>query len=433
MRKVAVYTLGCKVNQVESESIKQSFLRKGYQVVDIDEQADVYVINTCTVTHVSDRKSRAMLRRVRRKNPGAVVVATGCFAEISPQSLAGMPEVDIILGNREKERVADIVEQYQPGGRPLVMVGGERPGLSSSPDIIPAARERTRAFVKIEDGCESYCSYCIVPYTRGPVRSKSPEDVCEEIRHLVEAGYREVVLTGIHTGMYGRDLDGWDLSRLLHKLLDSVEGDYRLRLSSLEPVEVSDELVALLEKDRRLCRHLHIPLQSGSDRILRLMNRRYTRDLYRSLLQELAGRIPGLALTADVMVGFPTETEEDFRETLELVEELPFYDLHVFPYSRRPGTGAYHLSPQVDPRLKEQRSRVLLSLARQKKAIFINRLLGQTLMVLVEERVDDCDYEGLTDNYVRVVFPGEEGIKGSLVPVTLERHCGHSARGVVAR
>lgn len=430
-KKVAVYTLGCKVNQVESEQIKESFVRKGYQVVGIEEVADVYVINTCTVTHVSDRKSRAMLRRARRKNPAAIVVATGCFAEISAEQIAGMPEVDIVVGNQEKERVADLVDEYQARKGTIVKVGGSVPGLRYSPVGYTGAHERTRAFVKIQDGCESYCSYCIVPFTRGPVRSKHPHDVCREIENLVALGYREVVLTGIHTGMYGKDIQGWDVARLLDKVLDNVQGDYRLRLSSIEPLEISDELISLIEADRRLCRHLHIPLQSGSNRVLKQMNRRYTRDFYQNLVEGLVTRVPGIAVTSDVMVGFPTETEADFLDTLHLAEDLPFYDLHVFQYSPKPGTRAYTLSPQVEPQVRERRSHLLLDLADRKKAGFIEKFLGQTLTVLVEEEAGNGKFEGLSDNYIRVIFYASEEMRGEFVPIILQKNFRDKAGGVL--
>ncbi|MGI6488800.1 MAG: tRNA (N(6)-L-threonylcarbamoyladenosine(37)-C(2))-methylthiotransferase MtaB [Syntrophomonadaceae bacterium] len=429
-KKAAIFTLGCKVNQVESEQMKEDFMARGYRVVDFNQPADVYVVNTCTVTHVSDRKSRAMLRRARRKNPQSIVVAAGCFAEQNAEQLADMPEVDLIVGNRNKEKIVEVVERYR-SGEPGLPPAEEWP--SELKPVFPRfdeAHERTRAFIKVQDGCQSCCSYCIVPRVRGPLRSKRPEDVIEEARHLLQMGYRELVFTGIHTGMYGRDIDGWNLVQLLKEVL-KLPGEYRLRLSSIETLEVSEELIHLLETEPRICRHLHIPLQSGSDRILPLMNRRYTRDFYRKLVNSLAVRVPGLALTSDVMVGFPTETEQDFLDTFYLIQDSPFYDLHVFRYSPRPGTTAARLSPQVDAQTCERRSRTLIQLAAEKKAQFIDKFVGQTLEVLIEDRTGAGLYDGLTDNYIRVILPGSEELRGRLVPVVLEENLGDKARGSV--
>lgn len=405
-------------------------MAQGYQMVDFSQPADVYVVNTCTVTHVSDRKSRAMLRRARRKNPGSVVVAAGCLAERAAEQLADMPEVDLIVGNRNKDRIVEAVEQYRAGGPGLPLAQDWPSELKPVFPRFNEAHERTRAFIKVQDGCQSYCSYCVVPLVRGPLRSKRPEDVVEEVRHLLQTGYREIVFTGIHIGMYGRDLNGWNLVQLLKEVL-KLPGEYRLRLSSIETLEVSEELIHLWETEPRMCRHLHIPLQSGSDRILPLMNRRYTRDFYRKLVNSLAIRIPGLALTSDVMVGFPTETEQDFLDTFYLIQDSPFYDLHVFRYSPRPGTAATRLSPQVDAQTCERRSRTLIQLAADKKAQFIDKFIGQTLEVLIEERTGTGLYEGLTDNYIRVLLPGSEELRGRLVPVVLEENLGDKARGSI--
>lgn len=424
--------MGCKVNQVESENIKQQFSDYGYQILSGDEVADVYVVNTCAVTHVSERKSRAMLRRAKRKNPKAVVVATGCLAQVAPNLLAAMPEVDLVIGNSSKDRIAELVQNHRGQSSKAVVVGElSKEPLRRGAWCLPAY-ERTRAFVKIQDGCESYCSYCLVPYARGPVRSKLPEDVVREIDWLVSAGFKEIVITGIHTGMYGKDLADWDLVRLLETVLVKVQGDYRLRLSSIEPTEITKKLIELMASEKKLCRHLHIPLQSGSDRVLKLMNRRYTRGFYRDLVMMVTGRVPGTAVTSDVMVGFPTESEEDFLDTLKLIDELPFAGLHVFPYSPRPNTAATDLYPRVENQVKEQRSKALLKLARHKQQRFIESCSGQTLTVLVEEVKENSRCEGLTDNYLRAEFYGGQLDPGQFVSVRLVTSSGIPSWEVVS-
>jgi len=323
MKTVAVYTLGCKVNQVESEGIIEDFLNRGYQLAHPDEPADVYIINTCTVTHVSDRKSRAVIRRAIRRQTDALVVVTGCMAQLGPQA-ASLPEgIGLLVSNRDKERLAEIVEAWLEGSiiQPDMDLPTDEDKLK--PLIYSHIHERTRAFVKIQDGCQSYCSYCIVPQVRGPVRSKLPADVVKEVRQLAGLGYQEIVFTGIHCGLYGQDLAGWDLARLATSVLEQVPGSYRLRMGSIEPLEVTPELIALIAGKYQVCRHLHIPLQSGSDRILSLMRRRYDSAYYRSLLRGIAEQIPDIGLSADVMVGFPTESEEDFAQTYELLSSCP--------------------------------------------------------------------------------------------------------------
>ncbi len=416
MKKLAFYTLGCKVNQVETEQIKEEFDSRGYQIVDFDEPADIYIINTCTVTHVSDRKSRAMLRRAVRKNPDAVVVALGCVAQVDAHQLAAIEGVDLVVGNRDKENLVPIVEDFMAREHTGVEIQVEDILPDNKPKAIlySHVHQRTRAFVKIQDGCQSFCSYCIVPFARGPIRSKLPEDVLEEIKQLVSLGYKEIVLTGIHTGFYGVDLINWDLSRLLESILDQVAGIYRIRLSSIEPLELNERLLQIVAENQHICRHLHIPLQSGSDNILKLMGRRYDRDYYRDLIAGIARRIPDIALTADVMVGFPGETETDFADTFELINQLPFADLHVFKYSRRTGTRAAEMMNQVEEKEKQRRSEILIELASRKQVEFVKQFIGKSVNLLVEQKIGKDKYKGISDNYIEVVFPSEQDLCGQL-------------------
>ena len=419
-KKIAFHTLGCKVNQVETEQLKEEFIHRGYEIVDFTDEADVYLINTCTVTHVSDRKSRAVIRRAAR-HPQALVAVTGCMAQVAAKELADIEGIDLIVSNLDKENMADIIEELDPEQeKPVIIERLSDKDRKLRPVLYSRLHERTRAFVKIQDGCESGCSYCIVPRARGPVRSKLPEHVLQEIEQLLSLGYWEIVLTGIHTGFYGKDLDNWDLLRLLNKILTDSKGDYRIRLSSIEPLEVSQELIDLIAGNSRVCRHFHVPLQSGSNRILKAMNRRYTREYYHDLLQGIAARIPGVALTTDVMVGFPGENEKDFQDTYDLIDSLPFLGLHVFPYSQRPGTRAASMEPQVPPQEKQARSQKLLDLARRKHDDFIAGQVGQELTLLVEKQIAEHDYTGLSDNYIEVSFQSPYDLRGELVRVRVE-------------
>ncbi|MEQ8199961.1 MAG: tRNA (N(6)-L-threonylcarbamoyladenosine(37)-C(2))-methylthiotransferase MtaB [Syntrophomonadaceae bacterium] len=422
MKRISFCTLGCKVNQVETEQMTEDFLRRGYQVADYGDPVDVCIINTCTVTHISDRKSRAMLRRAIRTNPAALVVATGCLAQVDAVQIGAMEGVGLVVGNRAKEHIAAIVETCLAGEGPGQSLWLEPPcpqqGLR--PSLYSRPHKRTRAFVKIQDGCQSFCSYCVVPYARGQVRSKRPDDVVAEIVQLRELGYKEMVLTGIHTGQYGRDLEDWDVTRLLDYILGQVTGDYRIRLSSIEPLEVTDRLLAMMATDPRICRHLHIPLQSGSDQILTSMGRHYTRDYYRRLVLKAAALLPTAAFTADVMVGFPRETDTDFQATYDLLAELPVYDLHVFKYSQRAGTPAANMTGQVEATVKQQRSQELLALANSKKRQFIAKQVGQAVPVVIEKMLSAGIYTGLSDNYIEVHLPGRGDMVGELVTVVID-------------
>lgn len=401
--KAAFFTLGCKVNQVETEAIREAFAAKGFEVVDYREAADVYVINTCSVTAVADKKSRAIIRRTRRNHPGALVVVTGCYNQGQDRE-AQIADADLLIPNTDKEALVELVYARMTGG---TETAAPHEGYRRPARVLYRGRHgRTRAFIKIEDGCESFCSYCIVPYTRGPVRSKLPGDVLAEIRNLLELDYREIVLTGIHIGQYGKDLGGYTLENLLADILDTIEGEYRIRLSSLEPVEIKPPLIEMLETQRRLCRHLHIPLQSGSDAILARMNRKYDTAYYQRLLEELAGRIPGIGLTADVMVGFPGETLQLFEETMQFIAASPLNDLHVFRYSPRPGTPAAVMDDQVEEAEKNMRSAALIALGQQKRSLFLADQAGNAVTVLTEEERQD-GVAALSDNYIQTVISAD--------------------------
>ncbi|OGW28677.1 MAG: tRNA (N(6)-L-threonylcarbamoyladenosine(37)-C(2))-methylthiotransferase MtaB [Nitrospirae bacterium GWC2_57_13] len=399
--RIAFTTLGCKINQYETDRMRQDLEAWGGTIVPFSGEADVYVINTCSVTARTDYQCRQAIRSAVRKGKGAKVVVTGCYAETRPDEIRKIAGVDLVLGNQEKGEIVnrlllDTVREDQPGP------------TSMAADISPV-HGRTRGFLKIQDGCDSRCTYCIVPLARGPSRSIPLEKVTEQFDALLQAGCPEIVLSGIHIGRYGEDLsDGPDLAGLLRNLL-SRRGGSRIRVSSIEPNEISQGLIELIGDG--LCRHLHIPLQSGDDGILAAMNREYISLTYRNLLDSLAGRIPSIALGADVMVGFPGEGDVQFQNTLHLIERSPLTHLHVFSYSPRPGTPAASMSGQVPEQVKKERSKLLRDLGQKKNQAFRRSFAGQELVVVVEDKVDALSglLTGLSDNYIRMTLKGANG------------------------
>lgn len=430
MQKVAFTTLGCKINQFETGTLIGLFKRAGYAVVDFDAFADVYVINTCSVTHLGERKSRQLIRRAVRRNPEAVIAVTGCYAQTAADTVASIPGVSLIIGTQQRERIVELVQQAKPLGDPLNMVA----------DIM-AAREfediplydnpgRTRAFLKIQEGCESFCSYCIIPYARGPLRSRTPDSVLSEVRKLVDAGFSEVVLTGIHLGAYGQDFpEKTDLAAIVEEVL-AVEGLQRLRLGSVEPNEITTELVELMLYNPIFCHHLHIPLQSGHDDILRAMNRRYTTDEYRKLVQYLRFKIPDIAVSTDLIVGFPGESDAHFAHICHYIDELELSRIHVFPYSARRGTPAAGMPDQVAAGVKEFRSKRVIALAAEKERTFAAGFAGRIMPVLFEQ-ADEEWAEGLTGNYIRVFAPAKNTVLGRILPVRLLQVADNGVNGEI--
>ncbi|MCL5960000.1 MAG: tRNA (N(6)-L-threonylcarbamoyladenosine(37)-C(2))-methylthiotransferase MtaB [Chloroflexi bacterium] len=410
--RVALTTLGCKLNQAETEQMAQGFISAGFTVVDFGSQADVYVVNTCTVTHVADRKSRQLIRHARRLNPAAVVVVTGCYADVSAEEVEGIDGVDLVIPNDEKRKLVEVV--------------GHRLGIQSSPLAGPGpGSSRTRAFVKIQDGCNQFCSYCIVPLARGRERSEPIQRVIDSVGRCHASGFNEVVLTGVHIGTYGRDIRGdqqIDLAFLVKSLLDNTSVP-RIRLSSIEPQDFTDSMLEMWPS-ARLCRHLHLPLQSGCDAVLKRMRRPYTAEQFSEIVDRARRRIPGVALTTDIIVGFPGETEGEFRQTYEFAKEIGFAGIHVFKYSARKGTPAAGLAEQVPYDAKKARSDLLLELAQRSARHFASRFVGQTLEVLYESRTgiamgEQSEWEGLSDNYLRVVAPHPGDLTNRLLPTRL--------------
>ena len=421
-KKVAFFTLGCKVNFCETEALQALFEKEGYRVTDFKKAADVYVINTCTVTALSDHKSRKAIRRARRRSPEAIIIATGCYAQGFPGEIREMEQADLIIGTQGRENLPQIVASLERG-RPRDLV---RPsGPSGSFELLPAARRRgrSRGFLKIQEGCTQGCTYCIIPTTRGPLRSLPLGEVIERARVMVASGYREIVLTGIHLGLYGADQEGLSLGVLLGEL-EKVEGLARIRLSSIEPSDVTRELAEKLVSSDRICPHLHIPLQSGDEEILRRMNRPYTPEEYLYLVRWLRDMKNDLAVSADVMVGFPGETGEHHRRSLAFVEAVRFSRLHVFAYSPRPGTVAAGLAGQVERADREKRSREMIALGHRMAAEFRRKFIATTQEVLIE-KVSPYHYgEGFTPHYLRtrVALEGRgKGWPGRIIPARLEK------------
>lgn len=416
-KTVAFYTLGCKINTYDTQWYAEQFSAQGYREVPFGEPADVTVVNTCTVTGQGDAQSRHVLRKAHRMSPEGTVVAVGCYAQTDPDALSEMPEVDLVVGTAERTQILDLVNNTCSMGRTFVT----RSRTSDFQDMdIYNFGVRARAFVKIQEGCNEFCSFCIIPFARGRSRSRSLSGTLNQVKKLVDAGYREVVLTGVHIGDYGVDLDDSKLLDVL-EAIEQVKGLQRFRVSSIEATFVTDAMVDFFASSEKFCRHLHIPLQSGDDRILKAMRRPYTRDRYIELIEKLADRIPDVGIGGDVMVGFPGETDEAFQNTYDLIAQHPMTYLHVFPYSPRGKTPAALMTNQVDPQVKKQRGAALRELGQQKVAAFQEQFIGQTLPVLFENRRNGALLQGLTDNYIRVMASGPDAACEQVVDVRLDR------------
>ncbi|MBU7005902.1 tRNA (N(6)-L-threonylcarbamoyladenosine(37)-C(2))-methylthiotransferase MtaB [Phosphitispora fastidiosa] len=418
-KKAAFFTLGCKTNQYETEAMASAFRSRGYETVDFDEIADIYIINTCTVTHQGDRKSRQVIRRAVRKNPDAVIGVTGCYAQTSPGEVLDIPGVDLVIGTRDKSRIVELVEEAEKSPEPVNTVSDVMTYREFEDLPILDYENRTRAFVKIQEGCSNFCTYCIIPYARGPLRSRAPENVLAEVRKLISQGFGEIVLTGIHIGAYGAGLaEQTDLADLVVQIA-LTPGIKRLRLGSVEPLDITPRLIDAVAQIKTVCRHLHIPLQSGDDDILKMMNRKYTTFEFSRLVGAIRGQIPEIAVTTDVITGFPGETDEHFENTYEFIKDVGFSRTHVFKYSPRKGTPAAGFPGQVTAEAKDLRSRRLIALDRENQKKFAARFIGSNLEVLAEEMADrDNDlWEGLTDTYIRVMFKSSDDIRGKLVDV----------------
>ncbi|MGM0874320.1 MAG: tRNA (N(6)-L-threonylcarbamoyladenosine(37)-C(2))-methylthiotransferase MtaB [Bacillota bacterium] len=423
MPTVAFHTLGCKVNHYETEAIWQLFKEAGYERTEYERVADVYVINTCTVTNTGDKKSRQVIRRAIRKNPDGVICVTGCYAQTSPAEIMAIPGVDIVVGTQDRVKMLDYIEQFKNERQPINGVRNIMKTRVYEELDVPSFTDRTRASLKIQEGCNNFCTFCIIPWARGLMRSRDPKEVVAQAQQLVNAGYKEIVLTGIHTGGYGEDLKEYNLSMLLRDLDEQVEGLKRIRISSIEASQISDEVIEVLKNSDKVVRHLHIPIQSGSNTVLKRMRRKYTMEFFAERLDRLKEALPGLAITSDVIVGFPGETEEEFMETFNFIKKHQFSELHVFPYSKRTGTPAARMDDQVDEEIKNERVHRLIELSNQLAKEYASQFENEVLEVIPEELFKDESNEGLyvgyTDNYLKVVFPASEEMVGKIVKVKI--------------
>lgn len=425
MSTVAFHTLGCKVNHYETEAIWQLFKAEGYERKEYESTADVYVINTCTVTNTGDKKSRQVIRRAIRSNPDAVIAVTGCYAQTSPAEIMAIPGVDIVVGTQDRTKLLGLIEQFKVERQPINGVRNIMKTRVYEELDVPAFTDRTRASLKIQEGCNNFCTFCIIPWARGLMRSRDPQEVLKQAQQLVDAGYKEIVLTGIHTGGYGEDMKDYNLAMLLRDLEEQVHGLKRIRISSIEASQISDEVIEVLANSKKVVPHLHIPIQSGSDTVLKRMRRKYSMDYFADRLVKLHKALPGLAVTSDVIVGFPGETEEEFLETYHFIKDHKFSELHVFPYSKRTGTPAARMENQVDEEIKNERVHRLITLSDQLAKEYASRYEGEIVEVIPENRFNENQeqglYEGYTDNYLKVVFPGSEDMIGEVVKVKITK------------
>lgn len=425
-RKVLFITLGCKVNQYETNAMAQKFLDAGYQVSENNSEGvpDICIINTCTVTNISDRKSRQMLRKMKDKNKKTIVVAVGCYAQVAKQELNNMPEIDLVLGNNEKKDVVKYVEDYITENKKDIEIDDVMKSVEFSEFGDITFSEKTRAVVKIQDGCDRFCSYCIIPYARGRVRSRKPESIISEITKIAEHDIKEVVITGIHIASYGKDffsnneLKNYKLIDLLEDI-NNIDGIERIRLGSIEPLLITEEFIERLSKLKKVCHHFHLSLQSGCDETLGRMNRRYSTEQFKNIVNLLRNEYKDVNLTTDVIVGFPGETEEEFNKTYEFLKEIKFYKMHVFKYSPRKGTKAAVMKEQIDGKIKEERSKKLIELSDKNELEYNRKYIGEEVEVLFEEEKKGI-YKGHTKNYILVYCSSVENLYNKIKKVKCE-------------
>ena len=425
--RVCFYTLGCKVNQADTASMEEIFRQAGYEIVDFVGQADVYLINTCVVTNTGQRKSRQIINRVVRRHPLSLTVVTGCYPQTAPEEVRAIEGVDVIIGNQERGRIVELVEQALAQKQNEILDNVQKMTVDTQFEELGVGTEtdKTRAFLKIQEGCNQYCTYCIIPYARGPLRSRSLASIRTEIKKLVAAGYKEVVLIGIHLGCYGKELAKEGKHITLYDAVQaalSVEGVRRLRLGSLESVEVEPRLLQLMAQEPRLCKHLHLPLQSGCDKILQSMHRPYDTVRFKNLLTDIRRQVPDVAITTDIIVGFPGETEEEFAVTKEYLKRIHFYEMHIFQYSKREGTKAAVMEHQVPEPVKKERSNILLALEKKMSEEFREYYVGKQVTALMEEAYEfegETYFTGYTKEYVKIAVKSAADLSNQFVKGTI--------------
>lgn len=436
MAKIAFYTLGCKVNQADTASMENLFLRSGHQLVSFDGEADVYIINTCVVTNTGQRKSRQTIHRAIRKNPNALIVVTGCYPQTAAEEVKAIAGVDMIIGNQDRAQIVQLVEERLAHRQTDTLDAVHKLTASTAFEEMAAGdiTDKTRAFLKIQEGCNQFCTYCIIPYARGPLRSRSLESIRTETQRLISAGFKEIVLIGIHLGCYGKEnSDGPTLYDAVKTVLD-VPGVQRLRLGSLESVEVEPRLLTLMQEDARFCRHLHLPMQSGCDKVLQAMHRPYTTAKFKTLLADIKTKVPDIAITTDVIAGFPGETEADFETTCKFAESCGFSKMHIFPFSARKGTPAEKFAGAVTEAVKKERADILGRIDETMHKAFLQAMVGQNAEVLFEQPAGEDYFEGLTGNYQRVfVKSGGRNLGGEILPVKITAFDGEKLLGEIIK
>lgn len=415
---VAFATLGCRVNHYETEAMAEKFIREGYEVTDFEGFADVYVINTCSVTNMSDKKSRQIISRARRRNENAIIAAVGCYSQVAPEEVSKIQGVDVVLGTRNKGDIVYYVNKAKDEQKPQLMVGEVLKNKQFEELNIEEYQDKTRAFLKIQDGCNRFCAYCLIPYTRGTTCSKDPQKVLDEIKNLSEHGFKEIILSGIHTASYGVDLDGNITLITLLEEIEKLDGIERVRIGSIEPSFFTDEVIKKMKKMKKLCPQFHLSLQSGCDATLKRMNRRYTAKEYEDAVNRIRENLKDASITTDVIVGFPGETDEEFNETYEYLKRIKLTKTHIFKFSQEKGTKASDMPNQIDGNVKDKRSKALIELNAKNEGDFSKSLVGRELDVLVEQEVSNKPgvFEGYTRNYVKVEIPnGSRDMIGKII------------------
>lgn len=419
--KVALYTLGCRVNSYESEAMAEKFIKEGYEVVSFDEFSDVYVINTCTVTNMGDKKSRQMIGRARRHNPEAIIAVVGCYSQIASDEIAEIEGVDVVLGSRNKGDVVYWVNRAREESKQVVEVKDVLKNNKFEQLAINEYQDKTRAFLKIQDGCNRFCSYCLIPFARGGVCSKEPEEILKEVKELSKNGFKEIILSGVHTASYGVDLEGnWDLVKILEEI-NKIEGIERIRIGSIDPTFFTEGVIERICNLEKMCPHFHLSLQSGCDATIRRMNRKYTAQEYKDVVENLRKHMKDVSITTDIIVGFPGESKGEFEATYEFLKDIKLSKMHIFKYSKRTGTKAAEMPFQVDGLIKEERSKKLIELNNALEVEFMEKFLGREMRVLYEEAISGKEntYVGYTENYIKVITESEEKLEGKIVPTKL--------------
>ena len=412
------YSLGCKVNFYESYALKELFYKNGYQEDKLNP--DVFIINTCSVTSVADQKSRQIIRRYRKKFPNTILVVMGCYSQKNSEYIISNCDADIVVGTSNRNKIFDLVKEFQSNHKKIICIDKDTRHFKYESFNVPVALEKTRAYIKIEDGCNNFCTYCTIPYTRGVARSRPKDEIISEIKYLIKEGYKEFVLTGIHTAHYGLDIKGVSFSDLVEEILN-IEGLYRLRISSIEESEIDDKFISLLEKYDNIANHLHMPLQSGSSSVLKRMGRKYNVDDFINKVNRIREVRKDIAITTDVIVGFPGESEEEFLETYNFIKKVNFSELHVFPYSRREGTKAYDMPNQVDPKIKAERVNKLIELSHKLEKEYKERFIGKELEVILEERnKSDNRLYGFTSNYLKLGIDLDDSYIGKIHKIKVD-------------